>query len=482
MAPALWGVLGLTVLGLALRGYRLGAWGLSGDEVFTLRDSVSRTSLVGPKPLLFLLNYYLIGSWTALDELGLRILPMIFGVAAIPTLYWGTTTLADRRAGLYAAALLTVNGWHIYWSQFARYYTLVFLLTTVAVVALIRAVQVHRPRWTAIAVVSAAMAILAHPSAALPIGGVGIWELGTYLRELRWGRRPTPWRAAFLAVVLAIFLFSVAWYLGPILLRWYRADHAWGHQGPLLILSYADGLSLSLLIFSIAGALLARTVLRPGVWMGLTSAVLVPLVFIMVVSYVVPVSNAYLYAVTPILFIWSGVFFSRLDTAIPSTRVRAATVGACLAVVLLDGAPRLWSHYQTGTRPDIRGAAAYVESHSHVSDWVLADQPYAFQHYLPSHDVRWLDRDPDALAAALATGVGEEGRAAMWVLEIRQQRGGFNERDLGPANAWVRAHCTMERFFGVPRLDYKRDDVIVYRCTQPELSYLDRTGTGKETS
>ena len=42
---------------IALRSYKLGSWPLEGDELNTLRDSLTTSLLTGPKPLLFFLNY-----------------------------------------------------------------------------------------------------------------------------------------------------------------------------------------------------------------------------------------------------------------------------------------------------------------------------------------------------------------------------------------------------------------------------------------
>ena len=90
----------LTAVAAALRVYRLSYWSLEGDEIFTLRDSLTTVWLRGPKPLLFFLNHHLIVPWTGLDELSLRILPAVFGVAAIPVMYIMVDRTMGMRAGL----------------------------------------------------------------------------------------------------------------------------------------------------------------------------------------------------------------------------------------------------------------------------------------------------------------------------------------------------------------------------------------------
>src|SRR3954470_17033805 len=125
---AMWLLAGLVVLALILRLWHLGAWGLEGDEIFTLRDS-REPRLSNPRPLLYLLNYLLIRPTFGLNELGLRILPAFFGVLAIPTVYFVGRRLVGSRAALFAALLVALSPIHIYQSQYARYWSLVFLLS-----------------------------------------------------------------------------------------------------------------------------------------------------------------------------------------------------------------------------------------------------------------------------------------------------------------------------------------------------------------
>ncbi|HWN17747.1 MAG TPA: hypothetical protein VNO19_02415, partial [Gemmatimonadales bacterium] len=58
LSPALL-LTGIIVLAALLRFWRLGAWGLEGDEIFTLRDSLA-PAFDNPRPLIYFLNYYLI--------------------------------------------------------------------------------------------------------------------------------------------------------------------------------------------------------------------------------------------------------------------------------------------------------------------------------------------------------------------------------------------------------------------------------------
>src|SRR6185312_1527604 len=79
----------------------------------------------------YLLNHYVVHPFIPLDEFGLRFLPALFGALGIPVVYAVGRRLVGERAALFAAALLAVSPLHVYYSQFARYWSLVFLLSAV---------------------------------------------------------------------------------------------------------------------------------------------------------------------------------------------------------------------------------------------------------------------------------------------------------------------------------------------------------------
>src|SRR5688500_16874169 len=111
----LFGIIGLAV---ALRFWRLGDWGFDSDEVFMLRDSLD-PRLTNPRPLLYFLNHYIVQPLMPLHELSLRLLPAVFGVLAIPTIYFVGRRLVGTRAAFFAAFFLAVSPLHVYYSQFA---------------------------------------------------------------------------------------------------------------------------------------------------------------------------------------------------------------------------------------------------------------------------------------------------------------------------------------------------------------------------
>ena len=121
--------------GLFLRVYNLGGESLWYDEVISVRLAhmslsqiiVNRAGNVHP-PFYFLV----LRGWVALlgdSEFVVRLLSVVFGCFAILMIYKVGRLLFDKEVGMLASLLLAVSAFHIQYSQEARAYSLLVLLT-----------------------------------------------------------------------------------------------------------------------------------------------------------------------------------------------------------------------------------------------------------------------------------------------------------------------------------------------------------------
>jgi len=142
-----WIVAGLTVAAAALRFATLGVQAYHHDEIVTasrvLRGSFWHAmEAVGFSESAPPLYYVLAWFWTQLTgtgEFGLRSLSALAGVATVPVAYLLGAELRGRRAGIVAAALVAVNPMLLWYSQEARSYALLVLLTALAALYFLRA-------------------------------------------------------------------------------------------------------------------------------------------------------------------------------------------------------------------------------------------------------------------------------------------------------------------------------------------------------
>jgi predicted membrane-bound mannosyltransferase len=130
--------------------------------------------------------YYLVArGWAEVfgtGEIGLRSLSALAGTLTIPVVYAIGATLASRRAGLVAAALTAVSPALVWYSQEARSYALVILLSALSLLFVARALS-GSGRDVAWWALSASLALLTHYFAVFLVAGEAIWLLAAYPRR-----------------------------------------------------------------------------------------------------------------------------------------------------------------------------------------------------------------------------------------------------------------------------------------------------------
>jgi mannosyltransferase len=194
-------VIALTLSGAALRFATLNVQSVWLDESATmvlvrrgLQGMLSHLPASESAPPLY---YILVWAWTRLfgtGPLGFRSLSALVGALTIPVMYAAGRRISTR-AGLWAAALTAVNPAMYYYSQEARAYALVILLSAAALVLWQRALEApsRRNLWLWAGVSS--LALLTHYFAAF----LFLPEALVLARRLGWRRTFGP--AAAVALV-----------------------------------------------------------------------------------------------------------------------------------------------------------------------------------------------------------------------------------------------------------------------------------------
>jgi mannosyltransferase len=142
-------LLSLILLSFLFRIYKLNFQSPWGDELFTLINSHSNKSLgdifnalkgdVHPPLYYYIVHFFLeIFGDTAYVA---RFVSILFGVGGMVVLYYLGKELFNKKVALTAVLLLVVNHFHIYYSQEARMYTMLFFTTTLSFLFLIRFIK-----------------------------------------------------------------------------------------------------------------------------------------------------------------------------------------------------------------------------------------------------------------------------------------------------------------------------------------------------
>jgi 4-amino-4-deoxy-L-arabinose transferase-like glycosyltransferase len=202
-----WIVAAITALGASLRLASLGLQSYHHDEIVTagrvLRGSLwHAVEKVGDSESSPPLYYLLAWLWTQVfgtAEVGLRSLSAAAGIAVVPVGFLIGAEAGGRRTGIAASALLAVNPMLLWYSQEARCYSLLVLLTSVALLFFLRALRSGSGRdmvWWALA---SALALATHYFAFFPVGAEAAWLLWRHRRD---AGRALGW-VAVVAVLLA---------------------------------------------------------------------------------------------------------------------------------------------------------------------------------------------------------------------------------------------------------------------------------------
>ncbi len=128
----------------------------------------------GPVYNLFLATWVRIAG---VSEVAVRFPSAVAGVLALPAIYLLARRLAGPQSGLFAAGLLAISPYHIWYSQEAKMYSLVVLLSILSTLCLVEALrQNHTTLWIVYVVITTIMfythvaAVLVFVAQALFIG------------------------------------------------------------------------------------------------------------------------------------------------------------------------------------------------------------------------------------------------------------------------------------------------------------------------
>lgn len=413
----LWVVVVITAAGLCLRVPLLD-YSFYGDEGFSLlRDSSSLITDTEDRfrPLFFSLLYI----WRQLGfagEIGLRLLPMMFGVLQIPLAFMVGRKLRDDVLGVSLAVLVAASPMLIEFSQELRMYSLVAMLALVQAYSLLLVIERFTwPRWCIIVLVALA-GVYSHLLYWLFLAGIA----ATFLRE----RRALPlWKGwGALAATSLLYLPNI-----PNLLRFqgtrggeYAMDFA--SALPKLFAAFSVGFSYFVLPEQGAG----RAITTADILANLPLAVLAIAVGAVIVwkviwlhgrerdrrivwfaheLFTIPVALAtiacvvtgkyflqpkYLIFSTPFALLFFALAFDDLRNA--RARQMIAGLGAVIAILSLT---HYWQPEKYGRKEDWRTAAEIMSTTvGDTNALVLLPGPYRLlRYYAPGIKESWVQVD-----------------------------------------------------------------------------------------
>lgn len=379
------GLLGAaTALGAALRFHDLGRWSLWFDEAITLLGGLDLGSLATPNDVTQPLWVALVALLRRLADTDafLRALPALLGVLIIPAAWRLARRLYGPAAGAWAAFLVALAPFHVYYAQELRTYALWGLLALLSWDVLLSALERGgKGRWIALGALNAA-ALYAHYYA------LAYWGAQA-LAALRMGDRAA--RRGFLLSAAVTALLFAPW--APVFAR-QIAFLLTVPEGSRTAFSWLPGIGLGTLAGTLANftegyhgagwappalvglAALAGTMLRPGPSLRLWALAGLPAAALYAASlWRMIYSDRYLFPTSLALMLLASAGLGRL-------RGRAAPAAAAALYAALVAAPlgRLYANDlrtpperrpAVNARMEFRSAAAALAEGFRPGDWIV---------------------------------------------------------------------------------------------------------------
>jgi len=446
-------LIALLLVAWAWRLYGLVVQSLWRDEVDSLRFATRELPQVlaaftrpgenGPLYYL-LLHPWLV--WMGHGEYALRWTSVLFGLLALPLIFiWGRRFF-NPTVGLIAALLLAVNPYHLWYSQEARMYAVLIVVTMIALWSFADAIE--RGKWWRwfIWLALTTICIYIHVLSILLVPLQIVW----LLLVPRWRRR---WLSYLLALAFLILPYlPVVWWQWALL-----TDSGFNTGHPFVSL---QRMSLTLFVAQVEGI-----ASRPGVW------IFAPVIFLLLAAlfYTRRWTRARLLTLTWWLLPPLGVFVISLFSPVFTDRYLIWTLPALLILiavgayvigkryrwlaVILVGTLigiQLWSGWRQMTQPiksDFRSAAAYISPLRQPEDVTLFLIPYihhTYQYYDPGPypwiEAPYANRESDASQLPVRLESGTDGYSGVWLIESEAD---FYEEQ-GLTRTWLDAHGTLD--------------------------------------
>jgi mannosyltransferase len=200
----------IVALAAFLRFYRLDYQSLWYDEAYTASvtdpATVGLSYIWGSGPVAYMppLHHTLVylSRLLGTGEASLRLPSVLAGILTVVLIYLTAKYCFNRRVATFASLIATVSTFHVYYSQEARAYSLLMLLSIASTYFLVRALREKRPVWWLAYMICAALGLYSHLYMAFVLLAQNVYLL------MEWEAKRVSRRAWILSQIVPFVLFS----------------------------------------------------------------------------------------------------------------------------------------------------------------------------------------------------------------------------------------------------------------------------------
>jgi len=356
----------LSLLALVTRAYGIWEWPIAGDEYFTIANLEERsTGIIGSAYyVLGLLSETVFGAtkWSA------RLPAVVLGVLSIPAFYLMCRALFGGKAAAIGCVFLIFSEWHLYHSQIARFYSGVFLFSSLSYYLYYVSINYEKYVHLFLFFVSSFLAICFHATSVFVVGSCAMYSMFVVAYSLVSEIKHSESVAKIhLMVCVLMSILAVPKFLG-IAENWgiYYTEISMDNMSVMLGVAENMGLAISVSSFLGLFYLYYKNAKDFYLLATLTS---IPLISVFVFSVLIPPSRPrYMFYSTPIFLSLSAFFCVEVESKLE----RNIGFGAGAATLILSMISVSFISYYSGRLSlDFRDPAKFVERKYEKKDKVV---------------------------------------------------------------------------------------------------------------
>jgi hypothetical protein len=362
---------GITLVAALLRFYKLGDWSFWGDEIFSVgfeedgfNYSFLRRSLAGSM-------IHLATATLGTSEWSARLFPALIGMISIPILYFPIKRLFGASVAILASGLLAVSPWHLYWSQNARFYSLLLLFYTLALFYLAIGIEEDRPWYFLLSVIFLGLAARERLVALFFIPVILSY---LSLLNILSSDNPLRHRLRYLLLPLTLGVVLALFFVVPYMrdMNQWLVNFGGPNNSPFWILAgTVSYIGLPVVCIGAAGAVYFFLSRNQAILLVSLSAA-IPLVLMAGIALFHYSANRYVFITLTSWTLLAALAIKELFAHLKGhLRIFPAAL-VCLLFIALIKEDVLYYQYQNGNRPDWKAAFAFIQSQKESGELVLS--------------------------------------------------------------------------------------------------------------
>lgn len=451
----------LTFLAFVTRIYGIAEWDITGDEVYTVERAADRyNTFINPAYyILVLISFEIFG----VNEFSARFPAVILGILSVPVFYLTWQNIFGRSVALIGALIIVFSGWHLYYSQFSRFYSGVFLFGSLSYYYYLQALRFDSLKYMIWSMVAGLIATSFHATAIMVIVSCGSFSFLLMIfkdpRLSQYSKRIA--KIYFYICVACGMILSIRFW--QMLMNRQSRGLTWGDPPLEMFFQITRAVQLPIAVSAFFGFLM---LLKDDFWKAtyLFISIGISIAFVMFVAQFLNSRSVYMFYSLPLIFILSAYFVQKLGQSL-SMNYRFSTL-MVMSFIIFMLLPEMLSHYTGNKSMDVRQAVKFVEDMYKPGDIVLPFDD-SFIYYArgkypmepPELGSPYVNKEWDAILEPYL----KKNRRIWIVLE--------RHRDIfaNSLENWLRKHAVLEWRNFEKRLDYEVSGYEIYLVNKPSL-------------